>query len=109
MWSFHSFQFILDIRNAGQQISDNDRGKIDKKLNCDFLIVEPMQTRCGHFMCKSCVEGLIKGNFVFGIFFSLNNSRRSFDENRLLKSKTSDFVECTLCCTLHSRVLIEKK
>ncbi|CAB4022103.1 TNF receptor-associated factor 3-like, partial [Paramuricea clavata] len=44
---------------AGQQISDVDRTKIDVKFlcsKCELLLNEPMQTHCGHLMCKSCVQ-----------------------------------------------------
>jgi hypothetical protein len=47
----------------GQQISKVDRRKIDSKFlcsKCELLLNEPMQTQCGHLMCKSCVQVILR-------------------------------------------------
>ncbi|CAB4028428.1 TNF receptor-associated factor 3-like, partial [Paramuricea clavata] len=46
----------------GQQISEVDRRKIDSKFlcsKCELLLNEPMQTQCGHLLCKSCLQVIL--------------------------------------------------
>jgi hypothetical protein len=48
---------------SGQEISEIDRKRINKKFfcsSCDLLLVEPMQTLCGHLICKGCVENIFR-------------------------------------------------
>jgi hypothetical protein len=55
-----SFQtFVM----PGQQISKVDRRKIDSKFlcsKCELLLNEPMQTQCGHLLCKSCLQVILR-------------------------------------------------
>ncbi|XP_028415913.1 TNF receptor-associated factor 3-like [Dendronephthya gigantea] len=52
----------------GEQISDRNRKKINKKFlctKCSLLLKEPMQTICGHLICKGCVQNILgSGNSV---------------------------------------------
>ena len=46
----------------GIKITDEDRQRIDAKFICTLcklLLYIPMQTMCGHLMCKSCIESLL--------------------------------------------------
>ena len=51
----------------GTKISNEDRQRIDGKFIfalCHYLLHIPMQTMCGHLMCRSCFEHLLGyGNF----------------------------------------------
>ena len=47
----------------GTKITDEDRQRIDTKFICTLcrlLLYIPYQTMCGHLMCKSCIENLLK-------------------------------------------------
>ncbi|CAB4039105.1 TNF receptor-associated factor 3-like, partial [Paramuricea clavata] len=47
----------------GFKITDEDRRRIDAKFICTLcklLLYIPYQTVCGHLMCQSCVENLLK-------------------------------------------------
>ena len=47
----------------GIKITDEDRQRIYRKLICtccDLLLTNPFQTMCGHLMCQSCIENLLK-------------------------------------------------
>ncbi|XP_046855644.1 TNF receptor-associated factor 3-like isoform X4 [Xenia sp. Carnegie-2017] len=43
----------------GTKIRDEDRKNIDPKFFCTYcylLLVNPMQTKCGHLFCQSCID-----------------------------------------------------
>ena len=47
----------------GQQILEDDRRNVDAKFlcsKCELLLIEPMQTFCGHLMCKSCLQLILR-------------------------------------------------
>jgi hypothetical protein len=47
----------------GTKITDEDRQMIKAKFFCIFcklLLKIPMQTGCGHLICQSCIEDLLK-------------------------------------------------
>ncbi|CAB4014322.1 TNF receptor-associated factor 2 isoform X1 [Paramuricea clavata] len=47
----------------GTKITDEDRQSIDAKFictSCNLLLYIPFQTECGHLMCQSCIENLLK-------------------------------------------------
>ncbi|CAB4019408.1 TNF receptor-associated factor 2 isoform X1 [Paramuricea clavata] len=49
----------------GTKLTDEDHRKIDAKFictSCKSLLNIPMQTMCGHLMCQSCVENLLKSS-----------------------------------------------
>ncbi|XP_028417569.1 TNF receptor-associated factor 3-like isoform X2 [Dendronephthya gigantea] len=49
----------------GTKITDEDRKTISMKFICaicHLLLVNPMQTNCGHLICLSCLEALLGGS-----------------------------------------------
>ena len=46
----------------GLEVAKIDRKRLNKKFfcsKCDLLLVEPMQTPCGHLICKDCVQIIV--------------------------------------------------
>ena len=56
----------------GIEIKDEDRRKIDQKFICalcKLLLCIPLKAACGHLMCQSCVQDILKYvNFSFHTF-----------------------------------------
>ncbi|XP_028395366.1 TNF receptor-associated factor 3-like [Dendronephthya gigantea] len=49
----------------GTKITEGDRDGIDSKFICficHLLLLEPMQTLCGHVMCLTCIETLLRSS-----------------------------------------------
>ena len=47
----------------GKKIADKDQWKIDSNYicpQCKSMLLNPVQAQCGHFMCESCIEILLK-------------------------------------------------
>ena len=61
LFFLESCQVFLNM--PGIKITDKDRQRIDAKFictSCKMLLYLPMQTMCGHLMCQSCIEDLLK-------------------------------------------------
>ena len=59
----HVLFFLQAFFMPGQQISEDDRRRIDTKFlcsKCELLLIEPMQTFCGHLICKSCLQLILR-------------------------------------------------
>ncbi|XP_046855196.1 TNF receptor-associated factor 3-like [Xenia sp. Carnegie-2017] len=64
----------------GTKIRDKDREKINKKFICTYchqLLINPMQTSCGHLFCQSCIDIILEGP----------NPKCPDDQEKLTKNK----------------------
>ena len=74
----------------GIKITDEDRHRIDAKFictSCKLLLYLPMQTTCGHLMCQSCIETLLKYDSLLSSFslkrFCLSRYYMFLNDNNL--------------------------
>ncbi|XP_046855636.1 TNF receptor-associated factor 3-like [Xenia sp. Carnegie-2017] len=64
----------------GTKIRDEDRKNIDAKFfctYCHFLLVNPMQKKCGHLFCQSCID----------IIFGSPDPKCPEDQEKLIKNE----------------------
>lgn len=63
-WIFQNVALLLELSSTmpGMKIRDDDRKEIDprfKCVSCHLIVVDPMQSKCGHMFCKACMVDLL--------------------------------------------------